>query len=1526
MKKTLQTIAALLLVATTATAQHVFTMPDVSPLTGANGRQKVTAPVFGADSQTGMASALTAEVDRVALEQYRASHEGRMPMARSARRDPRQPDDATVYRFRGQNTFAGLADDNQTQICGLVGFNLQDANGEWKWQCDTLVSNDDLSPYAVPTPTAMLCYRPIATTAGAYTGAEITKFDKRTIQPVGEKLTVSFSGTMGIPFQGFCYDDVNGLAYAMSMGNTVNNVQPYYLNIVDTITGQLRNIGELCHFNGNDQYDNVNPRALFAHQGQLYAALSGGGYTGVWVARVNPLNATYEYVASFEGTGSSVYGQPIEYDPEAGVFYMNYYDFYVGTVYYSFTPEALLNPKDGVIATTKLLNAPTGFNWFYIDPALLPAPAKQLSPLGDLSIACDDEGQLLTIGLTTPTTLTDGSAAEGTLDVALYIDNVEAELFDLPATVGCGQRLDMMADVTPGLHYLRLELRSGMDGVEPLLSTTIMVCGKDVPAAPTNLKVSVNTQNVATITWNAPTTGRYPDFGGQYDGGTLTYRVVRNPDGLVISEGGTSRRVQDKALPEELAYYSYTVCAVTADGRQGATATTDQFTAGTYMAMPYENDLNSYNQILGWTVINANDDGTLATWQWNSYSHQFYGKNGSATSRNDDWLISPPFRMQKGKVYEFRAKLSGRSNLDFYLGTSQTVNGMTKLIGQLDPDHLMTNEPYSVFFTPDQDGTYFIGLRDYVFGEYTWYVDDIYVNEVTTTDAPAQASDVAYQAADKGELSATVSLTTPATSISGQPLSALSAVKVYDAVSGALVGENANVEPGRPVSIPVSAHQGFNYVRVVAESASGQGWPAQVRAFAGVDRPQMADVRMLWSEEDEGSVMLTYHVADHGVNGGYVDTDKVKYTIYQHFDEYPNFRPVASDITDNEIEVEMIDPSRTGQQQYVLAVSATSVEGESELKQVGVVLGKPYEMPYVEEFGRQGLHHAPYITYNSEDGTTGWVVDAGTFNGSVAAQNNDGYDLIMISNGTADGKASFCTPIIDFAKASNPLFHFWVYDLPGATKGGFVTIDAITNGADIVACADTVRLGQGNGWREVVFSLKSLVGKRAQVLLTAYMPNPAARIWADNWRIAEAAGNDLAVTGISRPYSPKNGQQAEVEVSVGNFGAETAADYSVLFTLNGEVVAEAEAAEALLPGQETTMRFPLNISSTMEEIIYSAELLYDDDDQDNNLSAEVELEPEQVELPAPSGLTLDADAATLSWTAPEPMDGREVLLDFEDQPAFSVADDICGWLNIDGNHAPTSYFVMYNGTYWPYVGQPHGFMTWSAAESGNATAAMWKEHQGQRCLISFGHYDLSADGYPISDDNDWFISPEVKGGTSFSFWMLSNGAGSTLEVLASQTDRDPAAFTTVLQRLDLVQTQTWQKVSVTLPASAKYVAIHIPVNLFGIMIDEIQYTAAQAPQLLGYNIYNGTQLVGTATELKAQIAQSGSYRVTARYDLGESVPTNALDFTNGIQSVASSQQQTQQVFDLQGRRLDGVRPGLNIVKRANGKTQKVIVK
>ena len=65
--------------------------------------------------------------------------------------------------------------------------------------------------------------------------------------------------------------------------------------------------------------------------------------------------------------------------------------------------------------------------------------------------------------------------------------------------------------------------------------------------------------------------------------------------------------------------------------------------------------------------------------------------------------------------------------------------------------------------------------------------------------------------------------------------------------------------------------------------------------------------------------------------------------------------------------------------------------------------------------------------------------------------------------------------------------------------------------------------------------------------------------------------------------------------------------------------------------------------------------------------------------------------------------------------------------------------------------------------------------------------------------------------------------------------------------------------------------------------------------------------------------------VSAVYDLGESALSNLLEAT-GIEQIDNSRLSNDRFYDLSGREINAKKRGVNIVRQANGKTVKVVVK
>lgn len=1425
--------------------------------------------------------------DRMTLEKFKAET-GKEPASRSQKapmRNPYEPDDDTEYTYVGFNSYAGLSDDGETVTGGMVAFNVN------PFACDTISSDDGVSPYSYVAKGKLYCFLPqdfnYSNSTETYGSICRTTYDASTVDRIEQKTFSNPTGAIDrVPYL-VSYDGTRDIVYVISMDNSPTNGDDtsYYLNILDTATCSLKRIGYIGGYKMNREKGNFSPKSFVATSGTFYVLNDDSLY----IEKLNPSTLERTFIGRTEMPIKYTYGlQPMVYDSSTASLYVMHYDLENGTQWYKIATYVGYGVADKLLKTELIESLPTGYTYFYnrLNESST-STKKTLGDVDDLKIEVAEGSNTANISFTIPTTYADGTAIEvpsGTSDKVrcyVYVDNTYATTTGLPPKVAYGTQISCSVELADGLHTVTVQVYPEWSEIDTYRFSDVICVGYDAPEMVENAKLRFF-NGKASISWDAPTKGVLEDFGATFDATYLTYTIVREFDGKVVAEDITNTNCTDGDITDIMHTYSYAITAKS-HGNAGRSASTNSITYGTYMSLPYFNDFSEESLFSGFTIINSDNNGTYRTWMWNQHYYNVYVNRGSS----DDWLITPPFKLSSDYLYTYAYDVYGNGELTTTVGQDNTVAGQDYELDCLKDDLGTVYTPKEYYFHPTVDSTYYFGLHAYnVSDDEVWAVDNMAVKAIAPITAPDKIRSLTITPDANGALGATLSFTLPATDIAGNSLTSLEKVSIYD-MEGNLLASSTSVSPSASISLPITAEHGWNYFKVVAANADGEGWPVVDSKFIGPDVPKAPqNVKVCWGEE-QNIASLSWEASTEGENGGYVNPAALTYKVYKYTNWYPAYEELSDCGNETSVDVQIVDASES-QNQYVFGVTASNTEGESDYAQEGVILGTPYDIPFVEPFASTGLDHTPWLIMAGINDES-WTSDTGYFNSKIQPQNEDGLQLIFRNTGSKDGSSLFITPIIDFTSAKNPVLSVWLHHSDAMPEEAYVTVDASTDGSTTyVAASDTIRLTGNNGWTKHYFNLSNLCGKKAHVGLEAYLPNPSFRIFADNWEIKEAEGNDLALTAISQPYMPVVGDTANIAVTIANDGAVTASEYSVLFTLNGEVIAEEEAAEPLEIGQSATFSFSFPINAATKEYIYSAELMYDaDENEENNYSTEIELSPEQTDFPAPTNLTLSGDDA-LAWTAPEEMDGHEIVLGCEDLPAFQT-DDINGWTTYDEDeHLTTSFMTLY-GNYWPYTQRPLAWMTWSAKEAGADGSQTWRPYEGEKCLISWGSYDIDEAGHSVEDyTSDWLISPEIKGGTEFSFMTLSNDATSTMEILTSSTTPDPEAFTNKVYTVGYSNKGEWYSISTTLPADAKYVAIHTLFNGFGIMVDNVKYTEAKAPALLGYSLYmdGASQSFLTATSATAE--GYGSYAVSAIYDLGESELSNAVSVINAISELGAT--------------------------------------
>lgn len=1466
-------VAALALLIPVA-AQNVVKLPKLTSPQKGEMEKAVSTPVKADGDHVG---GIMTTADREALRLYKEKT-GQEPQ--TILRVPDAPEDDTVYEYTGFNMAAGV-DENGQPKGGLVNFNIN------PFACDTVSSHSGVSQYSYMYEGKLHCILPTHDYASdKYTTIQRSIYDASTLEFEDIVTTeVPHGGVKSyVPYM-LTYDNRRDVIYAVTMGDEQSGTDNYYLNIFDEKENKIKRIGYLGSWvSGNEDKDQYSLKALCAGYGTLYGLLASDA---VYLVKINPADCSTTIIGKTDIPTNGIYGvQPMFYDEMAGSMIVNHYNLYDGTVYYKIATWA----SEGKVNTTLIEKAPTGFSFFYKRPVQSTSTAIPMADINDLTITESGENEI-TIDFTVPDKQPDGTPIEfpswaqdynKQMRVNVNIDNSYASVTGFPQQIYIGDHLtgtiDLQGGYTkfgPGLHTVTVMITNGNGITQQLCNSTTLVIGNDVPAKVENATATLDGDNV-TIKWDAPLGSQYADWGTTIDLNSLTYTVIRDNDEKVVAQSISAMECTDKIEADEFQGYSYTVYAES-EGNKGQGATTAKVFAGKYIVLPYSQEFTSKSCLEGWTILPLDDNGSYRTWQWNQYGKML----NSTWGENNDWIFTPPFKMEAGAVYELSAKIYGKGELHINAGTGNNVESMTNELATMESTS--GEERVRLYFTPDADGNYNFGFHNNNGNDdnFVWSIYDLKVSKTGGAGAPASVTEMAYTPETPGSYNGKVTAKMPETDIEGNNIAGISAFVIYDADDQELA-RNESVTPGENAEVAVTLQHGWNFLKGVAVNEAGEGYPVSYKIYAGSDLSKpVTNLKAVWGEE-QNQLKLSWNAPTEGVNGGWIDPENLSYKVYQYNpDEYPS-RKELTELFENEVDVTILDNDK--QDQYIVSVTAITAEGESDFANTSIVLGNPFKTPVKEPIGQEGFTISPYIT-TTNLGQGGWTVDYEYYNTKVKSANNDGVQLVFVNKGSGETAASIATPIIDFNGTTHPILSVWVHHTPGMDAMSNFRITATTNGHDYEDINEPVSLAGGNGWQQHFFDLSKLAGKKAQVAFKANVPTGKDRVFADNYAIVEATGNDLAITGISTTDFNRVGDETTIRVTVANKGAAEASDFTVLFNVNDETVEEKEVKTPLGIGHETVLEFPLTLKAGDNgETKYYAELITNsaDDSEENNVSETRTVDLIIPQLPAPRNFAADNEQ-NLTWQAPEISEGHEVLLDFEDVPAFTI-DNIEGWKTYDGDGHLTTSFVQYYENYWPYANRPLAWMVWSAKEAGCPDAAIWQPYEGDNCLIAWGNYGTDENGRDNSKelDDDWFISPQVLGGSEFSFMSASNDPSSLVEILVSKTDANPESFTECVKTIEYPTASEWKEVKCTLPSDAKYVALHVKSNGFGILVDNIRYTDARTPKLEGYNVYCGPEFFMFTKELMSKGTTTGMYGASALYDLGESAVSNRAGSTNGL--------------------------------------------
>ncbi len=961
-----------------------------------------------------------------------------------------------------------------------------------------------------------------------------------------------------------------------------------------------------------------------------------------------------------------------------------------------------------------------------------------------------------------------------------------------------------------------------------------------------------------------------------------------------------------------------------------------------------------------WESVNPNTETTKT---WIFYSNKGNGQARilkEAAAAHDNWLISPTFSLEEGKMYELSCYVySGVNNkaerLKITLGGARTTEAQTTELLNLVDFKRGDNTHYDKRFSVNATGVYAIGL--YAYSEANQgriEVDSICIRELSAGSVPDSVSGLSATAADGGELNATVKFNAPTLTSKGETLSSLTSIRI--ARDGELIKTITEVAPGDRIEYTDGeARQGYNTYEVTAANGDGDGETKSVRVYVGLDVPR--NVKNLKAARNKDmSVAISWDKPMEAVNGGYYDEATLQYAVTLDGDTIA--KTTGTQYT--------YRPTGTEQREYSFGVTPIAALGcGTDTISNNVVSGSAMAAPYKESFAPGKKVACGWVTDNAVS-VRQWET-ATTDDTGIDTPDGDGYMIMADTYYAFNGERSRAmSPVLDLSGMQNPVFSFALYqrkaddaDLYGTSRDTVALQVSVDGGEweDVTDGKFSPYTDGASGWATCRVPLLKYAGHNVQYAFDLTLDSDDGShhyVYIDDIAIAEAGfAKNIGIREFTADKKRVSiGEETHFSVKVLNNGSDSAKGYDVVLLRDGKEQDRISGSET---GATETAEYQFTVTATIadsrsEAATWTAAVEYAGDEvEGDNASEGIAWSVRKNEVDIPANLTAEQDGGgiLLKWSeclskAGVATEAAEPLTDdFESYEPF-IIDNIGEWTVVDYDGGATLNSPVIPANY-PHKGEPMAWQIFNTTEAGVVTEDHYDNVFEAKSGVQYIMCTSNDDYYKLNDD--WLISPRLDGKAqtvSFFARTPSSASGADwLKVYYSTTDKNPDSFVEVEKDSHLAVWDGWGKEAneYTLPEGARWFAIRCVRCFLYCMVDDVTYRPYNGEEpsqtLVGYNIYRDGEKINAAPvaepTFKDDSCEKGkdmTYNVTAVYEEGESDFSNdATALASHISGTASSVRATvSAAYGIDGTRMGDGGKGLRIERMTDGTTRKVIVK
>lgn len=1064
---------------------------------------------------------------------------------------------------------------------------------------------------------------------------------------------------------------------------------------------------------------------------------------------------------------------------------------------------------------------------------------------------------------------------ESTIKLDIYIDG---ELLTSDQVVP-GSEQNIMFNVAEGYHSFKAVCSISDELVSPEALEMVYI-GNDTPLAPTNVVLTDN-----QVTWTAP--GAVGVYGGYVDVNALTYNVYINEVKQNTTPiEGTSFAID---LGNTLKAFTARVEAVANGHTSEPSEASNEILHGDALIPPYSM-APTYAESRLFTVVDADKNGS--TWQF--VGDSWMCSYNYMTATVNDWLFLPITNFNDDtKLYSFSFEIKNfypyedeLNNVDVFLckeaKASTAHTQLLKLESLFAPDFVRQ----SVKFTVEEAGIHYLAIRLNRNADGSGvYVKNLTVDNLGSGEVPGFPVDMTVTPAAKGELKATLSWTAPTESAIGNTLDASKEITFKVKSPGETEAKEVKALPGAAASVEVATVHGFNNISVIPVNEVGEGVKNIYRIYTGLDTPKDVTGVKTVTSEDNLSMTITWDPVTEGINGGYIDQEKLFYEIYNHYSIYT----VKYGQTEGNETTYVFNPGAVTMELFNVGPRAVNGEGlySQNITFNKDLLGVPYEMPMREDFVSTGTSRFNTYPWNYE--TSGEYANSQieifsdlSLLGLDITSDYEGSALVSFGTGSVETPYLISCPKVSTKGHESVAFgvRFWNHTDMGTMYiyGNHYGNEEMQEIARILP-----RDHERKQWVDYVIELPKdfadcgwihmWIGGDLKANLNAYAI-------IDKVEVFESVAHDFKIDSLTGEAETIAGNKAQFRAVLENSGLEGGnADVRFSLVVDGEEMNTKETTfyydyGYLASGEfvECYAEFLASPEFVGKDVKVRATVVASQDEVASNNVKEMSWTINSTDQPAVADLTGEwndeHDAVTLTWSAPDATYG-----DYDSFEAYEnrqCTEQLGVWKNIDED----GFYPQFGITGLIDVDDtPRAWEVIDAKELGVMNDARLCPHSGNKYIMARS-IAYNEETEEPRQNADWLVSPEIVGGSRLGFWYgtISTQYDEYVELWVSYTDDNIGSFSKV-RTFHKSGSDSWEYVEVTLPANAKYFSLkYVGWGHFGAMLDDISFVPVNLLtwDIKHYNVYRDGSLLQSGVDATSFVDACGDenhyYNVTTVVD------------------------------------------------------------